>query len=426
MTIFQQIELMATWLECIIGVKMVSGIIAKKIKRPKGVYLFTLLIALIAYGINQIQLLSLVSSLTGVLGITFGVKIFYKAKVKDCLAGSVSYIILIYIIDFLTMSVCATVLGDEQFGMYITQGYSIWRIFYIILTKIILLGVYIFVSKKFVKGPYSINRNVWISIMILGIVVHYFGKITVRRMEDHLLIIWLFLIALTVTILYSRMQYLNYCDAEDKMKLAEERIQMVAENYSNLIKNYRDNQIHNHDLKNHYLVLQELLKEKKFDTAERYIEKLGVIREVSVNGDWTGISILDHLLEYKRNEALNKEITFQIISDKIHLKLTEQELVALFGNAIDNALEACEKIEPSKRWIRLSIRNVHNMTFIKIMNSSKEFPNSSQTVIPSTKEKSKKFGWGMTSMHLIVEKYNGTLKYNYRDSMFSLQISFYD
>ena len=123
MTIFQQIELMATWLECIIGVKMVSGIIAKKIKRPKGVYLFTLLIALIAYGINQIQLLSLVSSLTGVLGITFGVKIFYKAKVKDCLAGSVSYIILIYIIDFLTMSVCATVLGDEQFGMYITQGY---------------------------------------------------------------------------------------------------------------------------------------------------------------------------------------------------------------------------------------------------------------------------------------------------------------
>ena len=160
--------------------------------------------------------------------------------------------------------------------------------------------------------------------------------------------------------------------------------------------------------------------------AEQYIEKLGVVKEVSVKRDWTGITILDHLLEYKRNEALNKEITFQIISDKIHLKLTEQELVALFGNAIDNALEACEKIEPSKRWIRLSIRNVHNMTFIKIMNSSKEFPNSSQTVILSTKEKNKKFGWGMTSMQLIVEKYNGTLKSDYKDGMFSLHISFYN
>ena len=426
MTIFQQIELIATWLECIIGVKMVSGIIVKKIKRPKGVYLFALLIASIAYGINQIQLLSLVSSLTGVLGIALGVRIFYKAKAKDCLAGSVSYIILIYIIDFLTMSVCATVLGDEQFGMYITQGYSIWRFFYIMLTKLILLGVYIFVSKKFVKGPYLINRNVWISIMILGIVVHYFGKITVRRIEDHLLIIWLFLIALTVTILYSRMQYLNYRDAEDKMKLAEERIQMLAENYSNLIKNYRDNQIQSHDLKNHYLVLQELLKEKKFDMAEQYIEKLGVVKEVSANGDWTGISILDHLLEYKRNEALNKDITFQIVSDKIHLKLTEQELVALFGNAIDNSLEACKKIEPSKRWIRVSIRNVHNMTFIKILNSSKGFSNVGQSVIPSTKEKNTKFGWGMTSMQIIVEKYKGTLKYNCKDEVFSLQISFYD
>ena len=426
MTIFQLVEFMVTWLECVIGIKMVSGVIAKKNERSKAVYIFTLLIATTIYGINQIQLFSVFSSLIALLGIALGVKLIYKAKTKDCLAGAISYIILIYLIDFFTMSVCATALGDEQFGMYIIQGYSIWRILYIILTKLILLGVYIFTCKKFAKGSYPINRNVWISIIILGIVVHYFGKITVRRIEDHLLIIWLFLIALTLAILYSRMQYLNYRDAENKMKLAEERIQMVAENYSNLIKNYRDNQIQSHDLKNHYLVLQELLKEKKFDMAEQYIEKLGVVKEASLKGDWTGITILDHLLEYKRNEALNKEITFQIISDKIHLKLTEQEVVALFGNAIDNALEACEKIEPSKRWIRLSIRNVHNMTFIKIINSSKEFPNSSQTVIPSTKEKNKKFGWGVTSMQLIVEKYNGTLKSDYKEGAFSLQISFYN
>lgn len=426
MTIFQLIEFMVTWLECIIGVKMVSNAIAKKIEKVKGVYVFALLIAAIAYGINQIQLLSLFSSLVGVLGITLGVKMFYKARTRDCLAGAISYIILIYIIDFLTMSICAIVLGYEQFGMYITQGYSIWRVFYIILTKSILLCVYIFASKKFIKGPYSINRNVWISIIVLGIFVSYFGKITIRRIEDYLLIIWLFLIALTLTILYSRMQYLNYRDTENKMKLAEEKIQMIAENYSNLIKNYRDNEIQSHDLKNHYLVLQELIKNKKFDLVEQYIEKLGIVKETSFHGSWTGIEVLDYLLEYKRNEAQKKGITFQIISDKIHLKLTEQELVALFGNAIDNALEACEKIEPSKRWIRLSIHNVHNMTFIKIVNSSKKISNPHQTVMVSTKDKNKKFGWGMTSMQIIVEKYKGILGSDYKDGIFSLQISFYN
>ena len=108
MTIFQLVEFMVTWLECVIGIKMVSGVIAKKNERSKAVYIFTLLIATTIYGINQIQLFSVFSSLIALLGIALGVKLIYKAKTKDCLAGAISYIILIYLIDFFTMSVCAT------------------------------------------------------------------------------------------------------------------------------------------------------------------------------------------------------------------------------------------------------------------------------------------------------------------------------
>lgn len=426
MIAFQLVEFVATWLECIIGILMVSRVVAEKKERQKKVYFAALLIATVAYGINQIQLLSLAASFIGVLGIAIGVRALYKAQIGDCLGGSIAYMILIYMIDFLIISIWANIFGDEQFGAYVTQMYSVGRILCIVLTKSTLLCIYIFLFKRFVHGSYSIKKNLWIAIAALGILVGYFGKNTVNMIGDYLLTIWIFLIALTLTALYSGIQYLNYHNAENQMKLAEERNQMLAENYRNLIQNYRDNQIQSHDLKNHYLVIQGLIREKKFDLLESYIEKIGTVKEGKISGSWTGISTLDLLLEYKRSEAQKKEISFQIIADKIQLRLTEQELVALFGNAIDNAIEACGKLNHSERWIRLSIRNVHNMTFIKITNPSKEIPEIREKRMLSAKEKNKKFGWGMASMQVIVDKYEGTIHGGYKDGIFSLQISFFD
>ncbi len=36
-----------------------------------------------------------------------------------------------------------------------------------------------------------------------------------------------------------------------------------------------------------------------------------------------------------------------------------QEQMALFGNLLDNAIEACEMLKEEDRWIRLTIRKSH-------------------------------------------------------------------
>ena len=57
------------------------------------------------------------------------------------------------------------------------------------------------------------------------------------------------------------------------------------------------------------------------------------------------------LLNYKVSEAKKKEIRVAISSDQVTFELPDREITALFGNALDNAIEACEKVEEDKKWV---------------------------------------------------------------------------
>ncbi len=54
------------------------------------------------------------------------------------------------------------------------------------------------------------------------------------------------------------------------------------------------------------------------------------------------------------------------------IPLQPQEQMALFGNLLDNAIEACEMLKEEDRWIRLTIRKSHQLLMIKIENSIRE------------------------------------------------------
>lgn len=425
MMIVQLIEIAATWMECIVGILIVSKLSTDIDVKWKNLIVTSFIVMLGIFGANQFKLVSLFATLAGILGIAFGAKVLCKTKIEDCLVLSVAYILIIYIIDFFCMSVLGILFQNEQFGFQIMQEYSVWRIYHIVLAKVILGLFYIFLSRVLTIRIQPTVRKIWAGIMIVGILVVYFGSITIKTTTIQLLVVWLFIISIVVFGGYSVAQYMDYCTSRDEMKLAEERNRMLAENYERLISDYRDNQIYNHDLKNHYLVLQRMIKDKKFDMAEQYVDSMEDIKAESLSKNWTGIPILDILLEYKMNEARKEQIHFEILADKIQLQLTDQEIVALFGNAIDNAIDACRKMEKKERWIRIAVRKNHDMTFIKITNSFEGLPEVKEMKLLSTKNTKKEFGWGITSMKLIVEKYEGILNSSYKGDTFVLVVSFF-
>ena len=200
---------------------------------------------------------------------------------------------------------------------------------------------------------------------------------------------------------------------------------MLADNYERMIHQYRNTQIQNHDIRNHYLVVRELVKNGEYDRAEAYMDALDTDKTDAAFRVRTGIPVLDILLEYKQSEAAEAHIRFEVISDYVQLALTQQEIVALFGNAVDNAIDACKKMETGTRQIRIAIRNVNEMTFIKVTNSFDGLPEMRDKKLLSSKNAGKEYGWGMTSMQVIVDKYGGTMDVGYEHGRFELVIAFY-
>ena len=99
------------------------------------------------------------------------------------------------------------------------------------------------------------------------------------------------------------------------------------------------------------------------------------------------------------------------------------DITALFGNALDNAIESVKKIaDPEKRLIHMVVSRQKNFLRIKVENcyeGTLEFENG----MPKTTKLDKKFhGYGMKSIKTIVEKYSGSVTVLAKDGWFELRI----
>ena len=122
---------------------------------------------------------------------------------------------------------------------------------------------------------------------------------------------------------------------------------------------------------------------------------------------------------YKNNIALSVIANGDIMSF-----MNEVDIYSLFGNALDNAIEACLKIEDiNKRVISLAIENKINMISIVISNSfSGDIIFDEDGLPKTTKDKNGYHGFGTKSIKAIVDKYNGTLNIKVIDNVFYLMI----
>lgn len=255
--------------------------------------------------------------------------------------------------------------------------------------------------------------------------IYYFASISFSHINKETFFTWFFLLALVLLGLYTIFQYVSVIQEKNQMELIKERNLMAAENYERVIQNYRSNQVFYHDLKNQYLVIGSYLKNKEYAKAEDYMKNLEAANQRAFLVRWTGINALDILIECKKREAEIMGIDVEITADPITLQISEQDLVALLGNALDNAIEACQEVDEGGRWIRIGLKRIKDMTFIKVSNSRKDKAMKRTGIFPSSKTDGISHGFGLISMRMIAEKYGGTVEISCENNRFDILISFF-
>ena len=127
----------------------------------------------------------------------------------------------------------------------------------------------------------------------------------------------------------------------------------------------------------------------------------------------TGNPALDVLLTEKNQICRSKQIGFTCMADGKGLAYREPaDLYALFGNALENAIEATEQLtDPAQKQIVLTVRPVEGFCSVHLQNYTKE-PLRLENGLPVTSKQDRlNHGFGTRSMQLLVEKYGGELTF---------------
>ncbi len=172
-----------------------------------------------------------------------------------------------------------------------------------------------------------------------------------------------------------------------------------------------------HDLKNHLLILEghQGMPETR-EMAKKLREQIAGYE----NYIHTGNEYLDVIIRDKSRMAKEKQIDFNAI---IHMDtdsfLEPLDISTIFGNAIDNAIEASEKLPEEQRLITVKADHIRDMLVIVIENNMlPDMPGKKGT----TKEDAFLHGFGIPNIQKTAEKYGGQCSIRTENGIFSLKI----
>lgn len=205
-----------------------------------------------------------------------------------------------------------------------------------------------------------------------------------------------------------------------ELDFVKKLLQQEKEHY----KLFRDNiqiiDIKCHDMK-HQIRQIGINKGLDSETVEE-IEKSISIYDSDVKTD---NEALDVILAEKSLKCIKYNITFSCMADGKRLDfMKDSDVYSLFGNALDNAIEAVVKLkDKSQRVIGLKVCAVGDMTSINVKNFYDGKIEFNKEGIPDSTKLDKGFhGFGLKSIAMIVEKYSGSLSIVAHDEIFNLNI----
>lgn len=424
--IIQIFEFIATFIEIFTGIMVCEVILSEKRADWKNMLTAACLITAMTWCLNHIEIFSPILTVMAVVSISLSIYLYKKIPVWDTMIICSLYMVLLYIVDFLTLSIAGIMLKEERMAQIIAGSFSYTRICVMMCSKLILASISYLLTKYVLMEVSLPVRKIWIGIILAIVAIYCLIYETFIKVNSDITWSWFFLLALFIISLYSVVQYIKHLQERRKWELLQGQYQRDIDRYDSMIKIYEMNQRFYHDMKNQYLILNQLLDQDEYDKAKEYLHKLDSDKPVSAFKHWTGIYAVDILLNCKIEEAESLGIRIDTEIGVIQTRLSEQEMTILLGNALDNAIDACKKVPDNKKSIHIEVRRQYEMTFIRISNAIAPHAEVRIGNFATSKENKIVHGHGLNSMKMIVDKYAGTLKSDVQGSRFCLSISFFD
>lgn len=176
-----------------------------------------------------------------------------------------------------------------------------------------------------------------------------------------------------------------------------------------------------HDLKHQISAMRAITSPEEREKYLREVEDSVQIYDAMVQ---TGNEVLDTVLTEKSLFCAANNIKINCIVDGHRMNIFEPvDLYTIFGNALDNAIESVRQLEQQEmRMIDVLVYVRQQFLMINIMNPIGKQLEFEGELPVSTKVKNGYHGFGLKSIRHLIKKYNGFMKIDTEQQIFSLKL----
>lgn len=360
---------------------------------------------------NQLVLFSYLTIV--IVGVYLSISTWILYDVNYITAFSIVsfYLLFMNSFDFFILTLISNFCHGSETVIQIISAMSWFRVIVISVIKILWLLLYIFVRKYMEKLSLSIKGTYFILLTsicgFMGFI--YLADRVVKVFDSTIPLVWFMIICVLAMIIF--IIYYTVMRKEEKIEnsILEMRNSMLSEKYNSLNEIYMSNSKLFHDLNNHLNVLYQLLEEENVLGAKEYIQQIGepILKLSKVA--WTGVSVVDVVLNSKIQKMKELGIDANVnVEIPQNANIYANDLCTVLSNLLDNAIEAVEKLENNKK-ITIIIRRINFFLFIRVVNPCIDLKKF-KTFPTTKKENNVMHGWGLQSVNDVVSKYDGTIE----------------
>ena len=341
----------------------------------KGKLYLRIIMPLIAFGLNMIisfVTLFLMGSITG-------------KTIEESVAFSTAFrYIYLVVVQTTYIFILWLILRIRKKNITLNNRYDIFA--FIVIPVLCMIGMY---TDVFIYQIANFDSH----ILVL-IIINLFVMIVVS------ILVWFLLIRIS-----------NDYQVKTDLLLSRQREEMYRESVISSGEQISQMSEIKHDMKNDLKSIYRLIENNQYDEAKRLCAECSEGIEKVYTPINTDNPTLNAILNVEIEKAQRNNISFSYtLTDSLRF-VSSTDVVSIIGNLCDNAIEYLSTIDKSQRKMSLEISVRNDYRIIICRNTILSSVLSVNPDMKTTKYDKTLHGKGLSILHGIADKYNGTIRY---------------
>lgn len=326
--------------------------------------------------------------------------------------------------SILTNMLLCNIIGYDPYEMITV--FNSTRVMGVVLAKLMQFYVTRIILKNKYNNPISNYRGIALVIIpiisVISLIALMKATLISNEMSKYILTGMICIVAANIMTYYFFTVINKEYESIIKSKLLEQQNETLKKSIIDKDAFVKEMKAVRHDIKNQLLTIMQYADEGRCEDIKEYISVLtnnvmpNILTYINTNN-----TAFDAVINSKIAICNQKNIFMEVnIQKETEINIPPAEIAVLFGNLLDNAIEAAK--ETTEKRIFLEMRKNQGYVVILLCNSIKTSVLAENRNLETSKENKELHGIGIRSVKNIVDKYNGMIQFYEEENEFCCHI----